>query len=99
MTFPSGTHWLGEILDYVVHEGRDDFDRTNMTAVLETTLEMDPSKVESTTPGYKTFEKAQSPRIIGTHCRVHLLPPQIWEKKAKVTIGLLRLVQLHGPKG
>ncbi|XP_022111228.1 sulfotransferase family cytosolic 1B member 1-like [Acanthaster planci] len=85
ITFPkSGTHWLGEIIDYVMNDGRDDFDRTNMSAVLETTMEPDPSKVASGTPGYKILETMKPPRIMATHCLPNLLPPQVWEKKPKV---------------
>ncbi|XP_038047818.1 sulfotransferase family cytosolic 1B member 1-like [Patiria miniata] len=85
VTFPkSGTHWLGEIIDYVMSEGRDDFDRTNMSAVLEITMEADPSKFASATPGYKILETMASPRIMGTHCLPNLLPPQVMDKKPKM---------------
>ncbi len=86
--FPPGTHWIGEIVQYVLHEGRSDFNRENMKSALETTLVMDPSNVESGVPGYKTYENMTSSsgqRSIPTHCQVDLLPPQIWEKKPKVS--------------
>ncbi|XP_071792398.1 sulfotransferase 1B1-like [Asterias amurensis] len=86
ITFPkSGTHWIGEIIHFILHDGRSDFNRENMKSALETTLVMNPSDVNSGVPGYKTYEKIMSnPRVIPTHCQVDLLPPRMWEKKPKV---------------
>ena len=82
----TGTHWLSEIIDYVLSEGSDDFDRAHLSTALETTMELDPAKIGSGTPGYTIYEKMKSPRVVGTHCTVNLLPPQVWQKKPKVQV-------------
>ena len=80
----TGTHWIGEIMHFILNDGRDDFDRSFMTTGLELTLSDHPSKLKSATPGYKLYEAMTSPRCIQGHCPEQYLPPQIFEKKAKV---------------
>ena len=75
---------MAEIMHFILNDGRDDFDRSFMTTALELTICSDPSQLESTTPGHKLYEAMTSPRCIQGHCPEQYLPPQIFEKKAKV---------------
>ncbi|XP_038070691.1 sulfotransferase 1C2-like [Patiria miniata] len=84
-TYPrSGTHWLGEIMQYILHDGKGDYDRTFMTNGLEFTITDDPIQLEGVTPGYKTYAAMASPRCIVSHCLESFLPPQIFTKHGKV---------------
>ncbi|XP_038071143.1 sulfotransferase family cytosolic 1B member 1-like [Patiria miniata] len=84
-TYPrSGTHWMSEILHYILHDGKGDFNRSFMTNVLEMTMAEDPSQLESVTPGYKMYAAMASPRCILSHCLESFRPPQILTKQAKV---------------
>ncbi|XP_038071326.1 sulfotransferase 1C2-like [Patiria miniata] len=80
----SGTHWMLEIVGFILHDGKDDFDRTFMTNGLEFSLAEDPTKVESVTPGYKTYAAMASQRCILSHCLESYRPPQILTKQPKV---------------
>ncbi|XP_022098306.1 sulfotransferase family cytosolic 1B member 1-like [Acanthaster planci] len=85
ITYPkSGTHWMGEILHFILHEGKGDFDRSFMAYSLECTLVGDQTKLDSVTPGYKAIAAMKSPRCILTHCLERFRPPQLLSKNAKV---------------
>ena len=75
---------MAEIVQYILHDGRGDFDRSFMTAALEITMADDPSQMDSRTPGYQIFAAMKSPRCIVSHCPESLRPPQLMKKKAKV---------------
>ncbi|XP_022098338.1 sulfotransferase 1C2A-like [Acanthaster planci] len=80
----SGTHWVGEIVHYVLHEGKGDFDRSFMNYAWEFTRSDDPTKMDSVTPGYKAYAAMKSPRCILTHCLERFLPLHILSGNAKV---------------
>ncbi|XP_038071227.1 uncharacterized protein LOC119740097 [Patiria miniata] len=80
----SGTHWMSEILHYILHDGKGDFNRSFMTNALEMTMAEDPTQLESVTPGYKMYAAMASPRCILSHCLESFRPPQILTKQAKV---------------
>ena len=82
---------MAEIVQYILHDGRGDFDRTFMTSTLEVTLSDDPSKMDtSRIPGYQICAAMKSPRCMISHCPESFLPPQLMKKKAKVSsLGLL----------
>ena len=71
-------------MHYILNDGRDDFDRTFMNTGLESTLCHHQSELESTTPGHKVYAAMTSPRCIVGHCPEQYLPPQVFDKKAKV---------------
>ena len=76
---------MAEIVQYILHDGRGDFDRAFMTAFLEITPPDDESKMDSSrTPGYQICAAMKSPRCIISHCPESLRPPQLMTKKAKV---------------
>ncbi|XP_072051233.1 sulfotransferase 1E1-like [Amphiura filiformis] len=86
VTYPkSGTHWLMEIVYLVLTNGEmDKINRCMMEQGLEFTMCAGPSEVPKTKPGYKHMEEWESPRVMVSHLMHRFLPPQIWEKKAKI---------------
>ncbi|XP_022083306.1 solute carrier family 46 member 3-like [Acanthaster planci] len=81
---PNGTHWVSEIMNCILHDGKADFDRSYMVNPLEATIAEDPIKMQSTAPGYKVCATMKSPRCIISHCMERFRPPQVLTKNAKV---------------
>ncbi|XP_072051232.1 sulfotransferase 1C2-like [Amphiura filiformis] len=86
VTYPkSGTHWLIEIVYLILTNGEmAKINRCMMEQGLEFTMCAGPSEVPKTKPGYKHMEEWESPRVMMSHLMHRFLPPQIWEKKAKI---------------
>ncbi|XP_072029691.1 sulfotransferase 1C2-like [Amphiura filiformis] len=86
VTFPkSGTHWLMEIVYLLLANGElSKIKRNMMEQGLEHTQCAGPSEVQTAKPGHKYMEEWESPRVMNSHLMLRFLPPQIWEKKAKV---------------
>ena len=79
-----GTHWIYEIIFLILNDGKIDSERCFQG--LEITPVNDPTKLQSSSPGYKVFEAFKSPRCIPSHCREEFRPPQILTKNAKVMV-------------
>lgn len=86
VTYPkSGTHWLMEIVYLMLANGEmDKINRCMMEQGLEFTMCAGPSEVPKTKPGYEHMNEWPSPRVMVSHLCEKFLPPQIWEKKAKL---------------
>lgn len=83
-----GTHWLMEIVYLVLTNGEmDKINRVMMEQGLEFSMCAGPSEVPKTKPGYKYMEEWPSPRVMVTHLMHRFMPPQVWEKKAKVRLA------------
>ena len=82
----SGTHWLMEIVYLMLANGEmDKINRSMMEQGLEFTMCAGPSEVPKTKPGYEHMNEWPSPRVMVSHLCEKFLPPQLWEKKAKVS--------------
>ncbi|XP_066433036.1 sulfotransferase 1A1-like [Eleutherodactylus coqui] len=81
-TYPkSGTTWISEIVDLVVHDGE------TKTSQRGTIFERVPF-LEFAVPGMPTgaeqLNEMKPPRLIKSHLPVHLLPESFWEKNCKI---------------
>ncbi|XP_071797657.1 amine sulfotransferase-like [Asterias amurensis] len=86
VSFPkTGTTWTQEIVSAVLHDG--DIERVNQlhTMIRVPFLEMSFGiDIENSPKTHKIIELMNSPRLIKSHLPGQLLPPQVWEKKAKI---------------
>ena len=78
-----------EIVYLILANGEmDKINRCMMEQGLEFTMCGGPSEVPKTKPGYQHMQEWPSPRVMVSHLMHRFLPPQIWEKKAKVRYGI-----------
>ncbi|XP_069840608.1 sulfotransferase 1A1-like isoform X2 [Dendropsophus ebraccatus] len=82
VTYPkSGTTWMSEILDLIVHNG--DVTKTQRGAIFERVPFLEYA-VPGMPTGTEVLDGRNSPRVIKSHLPVHLLPSSFWEKKSKI---------------
>ncbi|XP_013116937.2 sulfotransferase 1E1 [Stomoxys calcitrans] len=86
ITFPkSGTTWIQEAAWLLCNNL--DFDRANRDILIpKRSVFLDYSGLYSSAPGnsVEQAEEAKSPRVLKTHLPAHLIPNEIWKKKAKI---------------
>ncbi|XP_068105099.1 sulfotransferase 1C1-like [Hyperolius riggenbachi] len=80
-TYPkSGTTWMQEIVDLVVHDGDEQICQRG--PIFERIPFIEFSHVMK--PGMEEINAMPSPRILKTHLPVQLVPPSFWRHKCKV---------------
>ncbi|XP_022099260.1 estrogen sulfotransferase-like [Acanthaster planci] len=89
VTFPkAGTTWVQEIMSCVMHDGDLEAVNKRHTVFRVPFLEMSPpsSVLQGKTvpKTHKIVDSIPSPRVIKSHLPGQFLPPQLWEKKAKI---------------
>ncbi|XP_071497069.1 sulfotransferase 1A1-like [Diadema antillarum] len=83
----SGTHWMAETVGLLLADGVwENVRRTTRKYHLEAAMcSKDTVKYSAPLrPFYRELEKMDSPRVITSHLPLHLLPPGIFEAKAKI---------------
>ncbi|KAM4696072.1 uncharacterized protein WCC33_014801 [Rhinophrynus dorsalis] len=80
-TFPkSGTSWIQEIVDLILHEGDEEICRRPPLFVRMPFLEL----LHLMEPGIEEVNAMPSPRVLKTHLAVQLVPKSFWEQTCKV---------------
>ncbi|XP_071975658.1 sulfotransferase 1 family member D1-like [Engystomops pustulosus] len=82
VTYPkSGTTWMSEILDLMIHNG-DDM-KTQRGAIFQRVPFLEYA-VPDMPSGTEILNALESQRVIKSHLPAHLLPGSFWEKQCKI---------------
>ncbi|XP_075041818.1 sulfotransferase 1C1-like isoform X2 [Mixophyes fleayi] len=80
-TYPkSGTTWMQEIVDLILHDGDEQICRRAPTFERMPFIEL----LHLMKPGIEVVNAMPSPRVLKSHLAVHLVPPSFWEHNCKV---------------